>query len=71
MSDEDLPGDEILRRKFGTVDIVAQDTLSDAAVRFIETVEFFFIATSMPPTAQRNRHSLTTNTNTPVAAAAT
>lgn len=46
MNDEDLPGDEILRRKFGTVDIAAQDTLSDAAIRFIESVEFFFIATS-------------------------
>ncbi len=49
MSDESLTGDEILRRKFGTIDIPVQDTLSDAVVRFIESVEFFFIATS-------NRH---------------
>ena len=46
MPDDSLAGDEILRRKFGTIDIPVADTLSDTAVRFIEGADFFFIATS-------------------------
>lgn len=41
-----LPGDEFLRRKFGTSDIPTVSTLSDDVVRFIESLDFFFIATS-------------------------
>lgn len=46
MDDGGLPGDEVLRRKFGTTDILVAASLSDAVVHFIESVEFFFIATS-------------------------
>lgn len=46
MNDGDLPGDEILRRKFGTLDVPVEAALSNAVVRFIESAEFFFIATS-------------------------
>lgn len=41
-----LPGDEILRRKFGTRDIPVSSRLSEALVREIESLEYFFIATS-------------------------
>lgn len=46
MNDAELRGDEILRRKFGTIDVPVETILSDAVVRFIESVDFFFIATS-------------------------
>lgn len=46
MGDDGLPGDEVLRRKFGTTDVPVAASLSEAVVRFIESVEFFFIATS-------------------------
>jgi uncharacterized protein len=46
MNDRELPGDEILRRKFGTIDVPVEAALSGAVVRFIESAEFFFIATS-------------------------
>ncbi len=46
MIDETPRGDEVFRRKFGTIDIPVQDTLSDTVVGFIESVEYFFIATS-------------------------
>lgn len=43
---ESLAGDEILRRKFGTKDIDIVDVLSDEVSRFIESLDFFLIATS-------------------------
>lgn len=49
MDDSGLQGDEVLRRKFGTTDVPVAARMSDAVVRFIESVEFYFIATS-------NRH---------------
>lgn len=45
MHDDGLPGDEVLRRKFGTTDISVATSLSESVVRFIESVDFFFIAT--------------------------
>lgn len=41
-----LAGDEILRRKFGTKDIEVATSLSPQIVQFIESLDFFFIATS-------------------------
>lgn len=41
-----LPGDEILRRQFRTPDIPVASTLSQDIVHFIESLDFFFIATS-------------------------
>lgn len=41
-----LAGDEILRRKFGTKDIETATSLSPQVVQFIESLDFFFIATS-------------------------
>lgn len=41
-----LRGDEVLRRKFGTTDIPVATTLSDTVAHFIESLDFFFIATS-------------------------
>ena len=46
MDDRGLPGDEVLRRKFGTIDVPVAASLSEPVVRFIESVEFYFIATS-------------------------
>lgn len=40
-----LPGDEILRRKFGTPDIPTARSLSEDLLRQIESLDFFFIAT--------------------------
>lgn len=42
---ESFAGDEILRRKFGTKDIDIATVLSGDVVRFIESLDFFFIAT--------------------------
>jgi|SRR5690348_846589 len=41
-----LPGDEILRRRFRTPDIPVASSLSQDIVRFVESLDFFFIATS-------------------------
>ena len=41
-----LPGDEILRRQFRTPDIPVASSLSQDLVQFIESLDFFFIATS-------------------------
>lgn len=41
-----LPGDEILRRKFGTRDIPVSTHLSESVAHYIESLDFFFIATS-------------------------
>ncbi|HJT68628.1 MAG TPA: pyridoxamine 5'-phosphate oxidase family protein [Terriglobales bacterium] len=46
MTDGVLAGDEILRRKFGTKDIPVETSLSDEIIRLIESLDFFFIATS-------------------------
>ena len=39
-------GDEILRKKFGTPDIPVQTTISASIALYLETFDFFFIATS-------------------------
>ncbi len=41
-----LPGDEILRRKFGTIDVPVWTRLPEDVARFLESLDFFFIATS-------------------------
>lgn len=41
-----LPGDVILRRRFRTPDIPVASSLSQDIVHFIESLDFFFIATS-------------------------
>lgn len=41
-----LSGEEILRKKFDTKDIEAATALSPQVIQFIETLDFFFIATS-------------------------
>ncbi len=41
-----LPGDEILRRKFGTTDVPVSTSLTESVARYIESLDFFFIATS-------------------------
>ena len=41
-----LAGDEILRRKFGTPDIPVSASLPDSMAHEMESAEFFFIATS-------------------------
>lgn len=41
-----LSGDEVLRRKFGTKDIAVATNLSESVTRFIQSLDFFFIATS-------------------------
>jgi hypothetical protein len=41
-----LPGDDILRRRFGTPDIPVESCLSEDVARHIESLDFFFIATS-------------------------
>lgn len=40
-----LPGDEMLRRKFGTPDIPVASSLSDDLLQQIQSLDFFFIAT--------------------------
>ncbi len=42
----ELPGDERLRRKFGTPDIPVSSSIVKSIARFIESAEFFSIATS-------------------------
>ena len=39
-------GDEILRQKFGTPDVPVQTTISASVARYLESFDFFFIATS-------------------------
>ncbi len=46
LTEDVLPGDEILRRRFGTADIPVESNLTEEMVPFIESLEFFFIATS-------------------------
>ncbi len=41
-----VPGDEILRRKFGTTDVPVSTSLMESVARYIESLDFFFIATS-------------------------
>lgn len=41
-----LPGDKILRRRFRMPDIPVASSLSQDIVHFIESLDFFFIATS-------------------------
>ncbi|HVB99563.1 MAG TPA: pyridoxamine 5'-phosphate oxidase family protein [Candidatus Dormibacteraeota bacterium] len=41
-----LPGDEMLRRRFRTPDIPVETSLSEVVVHYIESLDFFFIATS-------------------------
>ncbi len=40
-----LPGDEILRRKFGTTDVPVSTSLTESLTHYIESLDFFFIAT--------------------------
>lgn len=41
-----LSGDAVLRKKFGTKDIPVATSLSENVVRYVESLDFFFIATS-------------------------
>ncbi len=41
-----LSGDEILRRRFGTPDIAVDSSLSAEVAHYLESFDFFFIATS-------------------------
>lgn len=41
-----LSGDEILRRRFGTKDIPVVTSLAESVAHYIESLDFFFIATS-------------------------
>ncbi len=40
------PGDEVLRGKFGTQDIAAATRIAENVARFLESQDYFFIATS-------------------------
>lgn len=44
--DEELSGDETLRRKFNTPDIPTSTTITDSVAIFLESFDYFFIATS-------------------------
>lgn len=45
LGESSLHGDEILRRKFGTPDIPVAVSLSEDVIQFVESLDFFFIAT--------------------------
>lgn len=46
MSEAEMHGDEKLRKKFGTPDIPALAAIPEDLVSFVESADFFFIATS-------------------------